>query len=814
MKSLSKLRSRNSGTRSDVSQLSIDADAARDSRNWPKAAEAYRKVLEAKPGRADLWVQLGHAEKERGELDRAGDAYAESLRLDPDNADTSLQIGHLRKLQGRIEEAGAHYLRAAELDPSLHYAVEELRHLSLRGVDVDADRLSEVVAKVSEARRRPSAQRKREHALADPAALLMAIDTIEGDPEELARLKAAIQAGAEAQDVVRSMVEGQPTRETAVHLVFDISDLVGYFANARLPTGIQRVQIEVVSGLLRQPDPRFDVSVCSFSSARDHWVEVPTDLFLRLSDLARASGDVAQPEWLAALEELRIDIDLGGAFDFARGAYLINLGTSWWLQNYFLHVREAKARFGIHYIPFVHDMIPIMTPEHCTRPLTQDFISWAMGVFSHADFFFTNSEASKRDLIAVAETLGHRLGGDQVHVVRLDADFRKPSIVTPIASTLGRYGLVEGKYVLFVSTIESRKNHLNAFKAWRELMKQHGKEQVLTLVCVGNRGWLNDAVFAQIEGDEELRSKVKMISKVADEDLANLYRACAFTVYPSSYEGWGLPVTESLSYGKAALLSDASSLPEAGGDFADFFPIGDQGAFVFGLNRLMFDHDYRRSREARITAGFRPRPWSALGREISEQIVHWFADHSDRPMAHPRPDLGHYHWMRRNEATAIAPGMISAEIFRTGTGWSQPDDWGTWTKPGGAALTFNLDRVTGQLRLYVGLLGLGTIDSEYIISFNGVPVRKGRLQRSQTQWVPMAVPPREYASGTLQVGIWGSAKEDFSVTTGGVDNRVVSLGVIGFMLCREDDYASRIAFTEALTFNELANLAEARRQVS
>ncbi|MFC5343989.1 glycosyltransferase [Brevundimonas staleyi] len=809
MHPLLNFKSRKAEQAKEIARLSVEADTARDRRDWATAAEAYRKVLKAKPERADLWVQLGHAEKERGNHGGAGEAYNQSLRLDPTNADTLLQIGHLRKLQGAIDEAGAYYLQAAELDPSLRYALDELRSLSLRGVEIDQNRLGEVVQAASKARRRPVSRRKKEaDAPVDVTNLLSTIAQIDGDQERLAQLENAIRAGAEAQDELRAMIESQ---KAEVHLVFDISDLVGYFKNARLPTGIQRVQIEVVSGLLREPDLRFDVSVCSFSSARDHWVEVPTDLFLRLSDLARSNGDMAEPEWLDALEELTVEIDLGEAFDFARGAYLINLGTSWWLQNYFLHVREAKERFGIHYIPFVHDMIPIMTPEHCTRPLTQDFISWAMGVFSHADYFFTNSEASKRDLISVAQTLGYTLDTDQVHVVRLDADFRKATIATPIPSTLKRYGLTEGGYVLFVSTIESRKNHLNAFKAWLQLLKDHPAKDVLPLVCVGNRGWLNDTVFAQLDGNPELRSKVKMVSKVADEDLANLYRACAFTIYPSSYEGWGLPVTESLSYGKAALLSDASSLPEAGGDFADFFPLGDQGAFMFSLERLMFDREYRRSREVRIETGFQPRPWADLGREISDQIGEWFGQHADRPMVHPRPDLGHYHWMRRNEATSIAPGMVSPEVFRTGTGWSQPDAWGTWTKPGGGTLTFNLDQVEGPLRLYVGLLGLGTEDTDYIVSFNGVPARTGALGRGTTQWIPMTVPPQDYASGSLHVGIWGSAKEDFSVTTGGVDTRVVSVGLIGFMICREDDYASRVAFTEALTFEDLPNLAEARR---
>lgn len=787
------------------------ADAARDLRDWPQAARRYGEALKIKPDRADLWVQLGHAEKESGRLDAAEAAYAQALTLAPETADTHLQMGHLKKLKGLTEEAGAFYLRAAELEPSLRYAIDELRRLSLKGVTLEPDRLARVVAAAAKAvplaRRREILRSPEVEAEAEAESLVRALFAFGEDDERARELAETIRKGVEATHQARAILKQGEDDMIAAHLVFDVSDLMGYFEKARLPTGIQRVQIEVITALLSQPSNRFDVAICSFSSGRDHWVEIPTDLFIALADLARTSGDIQEPAWLEALDRLKTEVDLGASFPFERGAYLINLGTSWWLQNYFLHVRQAKDRFGVRYIPFVHDMIPVMTPEHCTVPLTQDFIGWTMGVFSHADYFFTNSQASRRDLIAVASTLGHELPERRVHVVRLDADFRKSGDSLPVASTLGRYSLTAGRYVLFVSTIESRKNHLRAFKAWLELMDKHSPDEVLTLVCVGNRGWLNDQVFATLDGSPKLRAKVRMLSKVSDEDLANLYRGSAFTLYPSSYEGWGLPVTEALSYGKAVLLSDASSLPEAGGDFADYFPIGDQGAFVFALERLMFDLDYRQAREARIVSGFKPRPWAALGLELGEQIDAW-AKLNDPELDHPRPELGRYHWMRRMHETAVYPGLVAAEVFRTGSGWWQPDAWGSWTKPAGGSLMLNLDRAEGPLRLFVGLLGISTTDLAFIITLGGVTARTGRVPRGETLWMSLAVSPDQYASGELLLTLWGSEQEDFAVTTGGVDVRVVSVGLIGFMICREDDYAARVRFTEALALDELPQLAD------
>lgn len=779
-------------------------DQARDTRNWLGAAEAYGRALKIKPERADVWVQLGHVRKESGDISGAEAAYLTSLRLAPKVADTHVQLGHLRRLQKRLEDAATHFLDAAELDPALQYPVDALTQLSAQGVKMDMVRAQAV------------ARRAGQTTFAAPQALTMELVAQQLDAalarlapairEENAALIQALMGGVAAAEKLAPQMSAATDQDAGLHLVFDISDLAGYFNVARLPTGIQRVQIEVISSLLQSPRAGLDVAVCTFSKERDLWVEVPSDLFLRLCALSLESGDIQDPVWKTAVRGLKVLTDLSPEFVFRRGACLVNLGTSWWLQNYFLHVRKAKALYGIHYVPFVHDMIPIMTPEHCVRELTQDFISWALGVFAHADHFLTNSEASKRDLLAVADQLGHAVDPTNVHVVRLDADFRKPSTAVPTAQTLARYGLTEGGFVLFVSTIESRKNHLNAFKAWLELIQRHGADKIPRLVCVGNRGWLNDPVFNKLETDRDLRAKVMIVSGVSDPDLANLYRASAFTLYPSTYEGWGLPVTESFCYGKAALLSDASSLPEAGGDFADYFRVGDQVEFVALLERLMLDLPYRRSREQNIVDHFQPRPWRDLGFEIGDQMLAWFpASQADALPAAHAPTMGRYYSLRRVDALAIHRSMESAERFRSGEGWWFPDDWGNWTKPRGGQLTLRLQPGDQPLRLYVGLRGLTEDKQPYTITLSGTAARTDALEPQETRWAALRIAPDAFASGELVIGLKGEAFDDFAIGTKGVDTRKSGLGVVGFMICEESDLLSRADFMEAVALDQLSD---------
>jgi len=725
---------------SSAEALALKADAARDRRDWLRAARLYRASLEREPERPHLWVQLGHALKESGDLRGAERAYGEALEREPDAADTHLQLGHLLKLDGRRAEAAAAYARAVIMEPANPHALPELRTLLLGGAPLAADLHDQVIGHVRPLKR-PRAARAPE---AGPA------------------------------------------------VVFDVSDLIGYFRHSRLPTGIQRVQIEVIGALLRQPPKDRAVLVCAFAEHRDGWVEIPGDLFLRTADLALDGGSLTDGDWRAMLEAVALETELGPPLRFPRGAWLVNLGTSWWLQNYFLKVREARRRYGVRYLPFVHDMIPIMAPEHCVEPLVQDFISWAVGVFGHADRFLTNSEASRRDLMAVAERLGHSVGPDQVQVVRLDADFRRGE---RDAGALGRYGLEPGGYMLFVSTVESRKNHLLVLRALQTLIARQGADRMPRLVCVGARGWLNDAVFKRLESDPCLKRQVTMLSGVPDGALAALYRDCLFTLYPSSYEGWGLPVTESLSWGKAVLASDSSSVPEAGGDLAVYAPTGDERALTEAMERLILDPAFRAEREAAIADRFRPRPWRALADDMLVAIERWTEEGDAMSTEPTRLELGRYYPMSRSRALGVAPGMVSGEVFRVGSGWGPPDDAGSPLRGLDGELEATVD-AHGPLRLFLGVRGLGSTTLRFRLETEGGEAGAWEaLKPGEDRWLVRTIAAQ--AAGRLRLRLRLEPQ-------GGGEPR---LAVIGWMVCEEGDLAARARFTEALVARDMNALA-------
>jgi glycosyltransferase involved in cell wall biosynthesis len=131
--------------------------------------------------------------------------------------------------------------------------------------------------------------------------------------------------------------------------------------------------------------------------------------------------------------------------------------------------------------------------------------------------------------------------------------------------------VLERPYVLMVGTIEARKNHAAMMRVWRRMLQTMPEAMVPDLVFAGKIGWLTTDLMQQLGNAGWLGGKIRFIESPPEADLASLYRHCLFSVFPSLYEGWGLPVTESLSFGKTVAASNRAAIPEAGGNFCVYF---------------------------------------------------------------------------------------------------------------------------------------------------------------------------------------------------------------------------------------------------
>jgi glycosyltransferase involved in cell wall biosynthesis len=267
------------------------------------------------------------------------------------------------------------------------------------------------------------------------------------------------------------------------------------------------------------------------------------------------------------------------------------------------HIAEAKRRYGIRFAILVHDLIPLEYESLVEQRHVVQFRGWLEDALLVADVVLTASKHSRNALVKLAANTGWLL--PRVEVLEPGAGLNdRLTSGGDCALDLPQH------FVLFVSTIEIRKNHRLLVKVWRQLLQRHGAAAVPALVFVGQIGWLVDDLLEELKDSEYLGGKIVLLAKLSDTELRQAYRSSLFTVFPSWCEGWGLPVAESLMHGKFCVASNRTSIPEVGGDLIDYFDPSDEADALAKIERLMLDPGYLSAREARLRAEYRPRSWA------------------------------------------------------------------------------------------------------------------------------------------------------------------------------------------------------------
>ena len=150
-----------------------------------------------------------------------------------------------------------------------------------------------------------------------------------------------------------------------------------------------------------------------------------------------------------------------------------------------------------------------------------------------------------------------------------------------------RFGLPE-RFILFVSTIEPRKNVQGLLRAYRQFLDDYKLDVGLALA--GARGWLFEEVF-QLVDELDLRQACHFLGKVSREELLYLYNAARCLAHPAFYEGFGLTPLEAMACGTPTVVSNVSSLPEVVGDAALLVDPEDEEELIVALWRLVTDDD-------------------------------------------------------------------------------------------------------------------------------------------------------------------------------------------------------------------------------
>jgi glycosyltransferase involved in cell wall biosynthesis len=237
---------------------------------------------------------------------------------------------------------------------------------------------------------------------------------------------------------------------------------------------------------------------------------------------------------------------------------IISVGLDWQYKD-LRSLWALKQARGFRYVPMVHDLIPLAFP-HFVSPGYDAFLADYFGeLIWLADLAMCNSESTRQDWMRFCRDFGVDVPS---HAFRLGCDL--PAVPTQAGLPPQLKGT---RFALFVSTIEPRKNHRVLYDAWDRCIRSGAvDEERDRLVFVGRVGWAMDDLMRELSANPATRDSIVVLNDVNDDELATLYRECAFVVFPSFWEGYGIPVAEALGYGKPCISSDAGSLSEIGGD--------------------------------------------------------------------------------------------------------------------------------------------------------------------------------------------------------------------------------------------------------
>ncbi len=245
---------------------------------------------------------------------------------------------------------------------------------------------------------------------------------------------------------------------------------------------------------------------------------------------------------------------------------------------------------GVPTVLTVHDLIFRHLPQH-HKPFNRWYLTLTLPLYCRrTDHIIAVSEQTRRDLIAA-----YRVPPEKITVIQEAADPHfGPQPPEAVAAVRARFGLPD-RYVLFVSTIEPRKNLVRLLAAFERV---HAAGLTDALVIVGRRGWLYDDFFAALE-HSSARQAVIFPGFVADADLPAVYTGAQALAFPSLFEGFGLPVLEAMACGTPVVCSNTSSLPEVAGDAALLCDPLDTDALTAALRCVLADRDLAETLKAR-----------------------------------------------------------------------------------------------------------------------------------------------------------------------------------------------------------------------
>jgi glycosyltransferase involved in cell wall biosynthesis len=261
----------------------------------------------------------------------------------------------------------------------------------------------------------------------------------------------------------------------------------------------------------------------------------------------------------------------------------------------------------------VHDLSFVREPASVMPGMSRHLNSWVPRSVARADHVIAVSQATRRDLIEL-----YRTSPDKISVLYhgVTADFRPVNDASQLDAVRQKYRLGNQPFILSVGTIQPRKNYQRLIQAFAELPEEY------SLVIVGNRGWDYQLVLNEVV-TQGLTHRVHFPGFADDADLPALYSAASLFVYPSLYEGFGLPVLEAMACGTPVVAANRSSLPEVVADAGLLVSPTDVASIAEGMKQVLTNTELHRSMTEAGLGRAAKFSWTATAQQLMTIYQNW-----------------------------------------------------------------------------------------------------------------------------------------------------------------------------------------------
>jgi len=271
---------------------------------------------------------------------------------------------------------------------------------------------------------------------------------------------------------------------------------------------------------------------------------------------------------------------------------------------------KLKAN-GFLIFNFLYDFVPLVMPTVAHEVTVMQFESFVDAVYQHSDMLFFCSHSTKRDFLERKEVLKIERNIPN-RVVGLGSDFLE--LTTSVDKTFAN-NILDKRYILFVGTIEPRKNQKEMLDAFEILAKKYPD---LHLVIIGTQGWNVSRLIHRIKKHPLKDTQLHWFSNIDDNLLKQFYKNAFIVTYLSKYEGYGLPIVESLQFGNVTLTSKNSSMVEAGREFADYTLFNSKNEIVDIISLYHDNPPLYQAKKSYIKQHFKALSWDSVYHSISD----------------------------------------------------------------------------------------------------------------------------------------------------------------------------------------------------